>query len=343
MMNQLLKKAAFVLFLAAHMGVAYAQTTAQPGQLQREIRYLAEVLPGRYDNSEQLSFDASVGKTDMENGGHLRVHSQIRRVELPQFGEYVFYVEEYKHNDPTDIFRQRLYTLQVDAGENALRLTLHFFRDGKTYLGAHDDPALLDSLDVDGVMALEGCDVFIRRDTDWFAGAMKTKTCLFGDGDNRRYSDYQLRVSKQQYWFRDRILSAVTDEPLEEVADFSWHQLERARQFACMIDVPKEPGGRPNFTQHYITIHDQGGRFAFTHPDGRAMNLQMGHTWGVGMQRETFYIAVLDSDPSKPTIVYGWGEPGADRIGVNPGYLRIQCDLATDKVRELQRSLRSGS
>lgn len=311
--------------------------------LERELEYLMAFWPGDYDNREQLQFDFNVGKRTVEDGGHVRIHSQIRRVELPAFGPYVLYVEEYKHNDPGQIFRQRLYELSADESEGAIRLKLHFFKDGDTLLGAHRDPSKLSDLTRDDTAVLDGCDVLIRRDGDQLAGAMNAKTCVFGDGEDRRYSDYQLRLEPGRYWFRDRILSYATDEPLEEVAGFSWHQLEQARRFVCMIDFPREPGGRPVVTHHYIHTHDQGGTFAFQHPDGRDMVFTMRNNWSYGMQRETLVIVVQEGDEMGPTLVYAWGEPGADRIGVNPGYLRIQCDLDTPRNIRLQQGLRPDS
>lgn len=334
--------------LASCLALALAQTTAAAEErrftlLERELEYLVTIWPGDYDNREQLAFDATVGKKDLDSGGHLRVHSQIRRVEVPALGDYVLYVEEYKHNDPAAIFRQRLYVLSADEAEKAIRLKLMFFKDGKSFLGAHHDPTLLARLNNNAVSSLEGCDVFIRRDGDGLAGSMKPKTCVFGEGDKRRYSDYQLRVTADQYWFRDRILNAASDEVMEQVAGFSWHQLEQARWFSCMIDFPKKTDGPPNVTHHYVKMHDQGGTFPFTHPDGRDMVLTMRNTWSFGMQRETFVIVVQQGDESGPTLVYAWGNPGADRIGVNPGYLRVQCDSDTPQQVQLQHWLRPDS
>lgn len=311
--------------------------------LERELETLVAMWPGGYDNREQLQFDADVGKRDMDSGGHLRVHSQIARVEVPSLGEYVLYVEEYKDNDPSSIFRQRLYVLSADEAEQAIRVKLLFFRDGSPYLGAHRKLELLEDISPADVSSLEGCDVFIRREGDWYEGAMKRKTCLFGEGETRRYSDYQLRVFQHGYWFRDRIISAANDEPLEQVAGFSWHQLQRARWFTCMVDFPRPSGGPPSVTHHYIKLHDQGGIFPFTHPDGRDMVLTMRNNWSYGMQRETFVIVVHQGDEAGPTLVYAWGNPGADRIGVNPGYLRVQCDLNTPQQVQLQQWLRPDS
>ena len=311
--------------------------------VERELEYLMEIWPGDHDNREQLQFDSDVGKKSLETDGHLRVHGQISRVYLPAFGEYVLYVEEYKNNDPSSIFRQRLYEVSADEEEGAIRIKLHFFKDGEEFLGAHDAPSKLKGLTRDDTMVLDGCDIFLRRDGDVLAGGMKTKECVFGEDSAKRYSDYQLRVGETGYWFRDRTLSFATDEQLEGVADFSWHQLERARWFSCMVDFPKKDGGPPVNTIDYVRIHDQGGTYPFTYRDGREMVFTFRNTWSYGMQRETLVVVVQDKDETGPTLVYGWGQPGSDRIGVNPGWIRLQCDLDTEKLVKFQNWLRPDS
>ncbi len=311
--------------------------------MERELEYLMEIFPGDFDNREQLQLLSNVGQTEYKATGVVRVHGQISRVDLPAFGEYVLYVEEYRDNDPSNTFRQRLYELSADEEEKAIRIKLHFFRDGKKYLGAHDNPSLLDGLTRDDTTVLDGCDVFLRRDVDALAGSMKHKICVFGEGDERRYSDYQLRVSEDSYWFRDRIQYYDTDETLDEFGPFTWHQLERARWFRCMIDFPYEDGGRSINTVDYVRIHDQGGTYPFEYRDGRDMVFTFRNNWSYGMQRETLVIVIQEGDETGPTLVYAWGQPGADRIGVNPGWIRLQCDLDTEKMAKFQDWLRPDS
>lgn len=174
------------------------------------------------------------------------------------------------------------------------------------------------------------------------SGTTEENSCLSYE-DEQHYHDYQVRIAKEQYWFRERLLDAETDAVIKQIADFSWHQLERVRWFACMIDFPGEPGGLPNVTHHYIKIHDQGGAFSFAHADGRPMILTMRNTWSYGMQRESFVIAVQEGDESGRTIVYSWGSPNSDRIGLNPGHMRVQCDLDTPKNVKMQNWLRPNS
>ena len=57
--------------------------------MERELEYLMELWPGDFDNREQLMFDRDARKTSLETGQHMRLHAQIRRVDVPAFGDYV--------------------------------------------------------------------------------------------------------------------------------------------------------------------------------------------------------------------------------------------------------------
>ncbi len=319
------------------MGVAEAQERRYT-LLERELEYLMAVWPGDYDNREQVQHDADVGKPTYDSGAHLRVHGQIRRVDLPAFGPYVLYVEEYKDDNPASIFRQRLYELSADENENAVRIKLHFFDDRQKGLDAHNDPSILDGITRDNTTTLAGCDVFLKRDGYVLSGGMKRGDCAFGQGEDRRYSEYQLRVGEDGYSFRDHFVNAATGEEIEAVAGFQWHDLRRARWFQCMIDFPTNPDNPRDprqYTEHYVRIHDQGGVFSFTYPDGRAMTLSMRNRWSYGMQRDSFVIKIHDGGEPDPDLVYAWAQPGDDRIGMNPGWIRVQCDLDTPQNRRL--------
>ncbi len=331
------------------LGVGFAAIVSANAQerrytlLERELEYLMEIWPGTFDNREQVQFDADTGKPSYESGAHLRVHGQISQIDLPQFGAHVLYVEEYKNDDPKDIFRQRLYELSADESEKAIRIKLHFFNDEKKWLGAHNDPSILHGLTRGDTNTNPGCDVLLRRDGTVLAGGIKQGACAGGEGAERVYSEYQLRIGEDGYAFRDRFVSTESGEEAEAVAGFQWHDLRRARWFQCMIDFPYEAGKPAMYTEHYARVHDQGGIFSFTHPDGRPMTLSMRNRWSYGMQRDSFVIKVHDGGEPAPDLVYAWGSPGDDRIGLNPSWIRVQCDLDTPLNRILQQNLRPDS
>jgi hypothetical protein len=73
------------------------------------------------------------------------------------------------------------------------------------------------------------------------------------------------------------------------------------------------------------------------------MAISMRNRWSYGMDRETLVIKVHDGGEPGPYLTYGWAEPGADWIGVNAGWIRVQCDRDTARNRQLQDDLRPGS
>jgi len=317
--------------------------SAPMGFLDMDLAYLMNLWPGEYDNREQVQFDSDAGRKDEASGAHFRIHSSVKRASVPALGPNVLYVEEYRDNDPAKIFRQRLYTLAVDKEAKAIPVQLHFFKDGKPYIGAARDPARLMGVTAADLTTLDGCDLFLNRDADAIAGGMRTKTCVFGAEGNKRYADYRVRLSADQYWFSDRSRDAVTDALLEPKSELTPFVLERARMFVCMVDFPVTPGKPQMRTDAYVVIHDQGGTYPFKHADGREMVMTLRNNWSYGMQRETLVAVIQNRDERGPTLAYGWSQGGADRIGVNPTWMRVQCDLDTPENRKFQQDLRSDS
>ena len=328
-------KTTVILLFSIGLGILVTGTAAQERSytlIERDLEYLVNLWPGDYQNREQVQVEATFSRPEPSAGGIERVHAQIRQVNLESFGDYVLYVEEFRNNDPSDVTRQRLYVLTADEAENAIRIRQHLLPEEARFSGAQKNLDGLGDLEPGDTVTLEGCDLLIRRDGDWLAGSVQLDTCPSDRPGRSSEASYEIRVSADQYWFRD-----------PDFGTPAWHQLERARWFTCMIDFPREEGGAPVVTHHYIKLHDQGGTFAFTHPDGRDMVLTMRNTWSYGMQRESFAIVVQEGDESGRTLVYAWGNPGADRIGMNPGYLRVQCDLDTPEHVRMQHALRPDS
>ncbi len=87
------------------------------------------------------------------------------------------------------------------------------------------------------------------------------------------------------------------------------------------------------YTDKYIVLHDQGGVFFFDYPDGRPMVLTLRNYGSFSLYRETLVVVIQERDETGPTLTYAWAEIGADRIGFNPSWMRVQCDLDTPANR----------
>jgi len=310
---------------------------------EREIAYLQNIWPGEYDNVEQLDFDKYSDRKDPASGAHLRMHTFLRAVDLPQFGPNVFYQETYQNDDPNDIYKQHIYALSpMDNGHSILIKTFSFATT-KATLGLDKELKLSKSLQPNSPQFEKGCEMILEREGMAFVGRTRDVACHKNPEHADQGIDFQIRISENEFWFRNQTRDLETNQLIEDPKALSWYQQVKSRCFACMIDFPREKGGRPVNTVHYIKIHDQGGKFEFDYTDGRHMVLGMRNTWSFGMQRETFVIFIQEENQKGKTLIYSWGNPGADRIGFNPGWIRVQCDLDTPKNNKLQQDLRPDS
>jgi len=99
--------------------------------LKRDFKRMMEWFPGRYDNQEQVYFNDNLNVPEDER--HERIHHIFTPVDLPDFPGETFYIEQYQNDDPTDVYRQRIYSFEPDFEENATRLTIYIPKDARTY------------------------------------------------------------------------------------------------------------------------------------------------------------------------------------------------------------------
>lgn len=323
-----------LLAIAGHSAIA---EEADVSYIDRELDFLMSIWPGDYDNQEQISLDSNAAAGQILGQG--RFHAVITPIEVTNIGAHAVYVEVSMEGDLTELYQQRIYVLEPDKATPAIRMKPYALKKPTNYKGAGWDAESLSKLNSKDLIKLHGCDLLLHRDDDSFYGVNNPETCVSHEQDG--FLSRSIRIARNKFSFNDQLTSGENGKIISSTV--KPRVLRRARWFACMIDVPKNTPGKSDYTQHYMRIHDQGGTYPFVHPDGRPMTLLMRNTWSYGMQRETFFIGVLEGDVNGKTLVYSWGMPGADRIGVNPGFVRIQCDLDKPGVLELQQGLRPDS
>lgn len=281
--------------------------------LEREIAYLQTIAPGEYDNWQQTNIERVWEKSGAGAGAGARLYATVESVDPSSLdgsaGVLALGIEVSRPGDAQAAHQRGAYLLSADEEKGVI--------EARAYVApaAANEAAPLERR--------ENCDLAIRRDLFSFVGESDRSDCT--------ELPRSLRVTADRLDIR----TSGSDE--------RWRRLRKAQRFVCMIDVPKDDPATANHTQHYVDLHDQGGSFDFVHPDGRNMQLLLGYDWSYGMQRDTLFVGVLDLDDNSRTLVYGWGEPGADRIGVNPGWIRVQCDLDSPENRQMQERLRPDS
>ena len=92
---------------------------------ERNLRIMAELLPGVYDNANQAYFDGS-RKLPLEDR-HARMSTTITRVEAPAFGRYAFLWVNRTDTPQGSVTSSRIATLAAGPGSDEVTLR-HYLR-----------------------------------------------------------------------------------------------------------------------------------------------------------------------------------------------------------------------
>ncbi len=314
-------------------------------QAERDLTVIAVMLPGTYDNREQVYFDGRLGVR--EEARHERVHSKIVRADLPAFGEYVFFVCDNYGTDYDNPHHLRLYVFSADNDAGAVRMRIYFLANGDLegrYDNAHLDLSLLTDRTPQNTPYAEGCDVFWRREAGQFHGKMAENACRYTGSDrSERIGDYEMMLSENALWIREYAHN-LSGNLVFGNPDGVPHKLTRARDFTCYADMPGVSGGRDiPFTRFdNLKITDQGGQARFTSEEDppriieinlRNVDWQMNNEIGAYTRDSlVMYISSRNQDGSPGEFFgYTFTQPDAERLGINLGFILVNCFMVSNR------------
>ena len=288
---------------------------------------LAQLWTGIYDISEELV--AGAEEDSPLAAVTERVQINVRRVTLPWLGTHVLYVEEYPFDEPFELRRRVLLSIEPErAADGSLRVR-QFTR--KT----SGNPAALTPDDIESVA---GCDLFLKREGAQFRGGTRGRKCLDTEGAERRWLDYRVVIGDGLFWYRKRRLTLPGDELAEEIAGFPHVDLDEARLFSCGISWAPSREKSPRKLIDNVDLHDRGGRARFRTPDGRELQLELhGRDWPLSEGRESLVLTLSDGKADSEPIASSWTSLGAARVGIDIGWLKIDCAPVVSETGE-QRS-----
>ena len=223
--------AGFALVLAC-LGAMPAKAQSP---LEQDLAQIMAWWPGSYNNDTQVAevearmgednFTGEVWRIDGSGmGGYLNVTSHYIRLDAPEIGENVLYVEEYRDGEPGETYRQRVYTLSVDEEEEVIRVNLANFKDREKYIGAYRDISMLDGITSDDLSPFPKiCDLIAEQRGNRYHMRMRTNACAFG---GQAFS-YEAVINGNAFWFRDKIVRLEDDTIVMTMANFNFHKLDR--------------------------------------------------------------------------------------------------------------------
>ncbi|NBU24422.1 MAG: hypothetical protein EBS39_02135 [Gammaproteobacteria bacterium] len=331
------------LFAVACLAAAGAltQTALAQGQDstagERDLRIMAELLPGTWDNVNQSYFD---GRRKLPaDDRHPRMSTVITRVEAPAFGRRVFLWVNRTETPTGPVTSWRLATLEAGPGGDEVTMR-HYLR-----MQGEITAAELATLRPQDLRRTEGCDYVFKRRADQFRGTQGPKACRFEWEGQQVYTDNTIEISRTSLFFHDHKFVAKTGKRITGVASGEPFWLERARSFHCYIDVPGVGGGVdiPFERFDHILLHDKGGMHwvkSTAHPErsleAREIGLYLRSvTWHVlneandYFNRNSLVLSVLEKLPDGSTKEHGYAftDPGAERIAINLKWMLGNCAI----------------
>jgi hypothetical protein len=149
---------------------------------------IARMLPGTYTNAAQL---ASVD----ESTESFALTTIIKPMSNPALGETLYYLEEYKNNDPSAVARIRIYSFVLEDG--VVRLHLLNPTDVEALHGAHADLSRAERLTPEDIqLDRDNCMLDITRLNDTLVARMDSHTCDVLD----TWVDYELIIDQAGTW-----------------------------------------------------------------------------------------------------------------------------------------------
>ena len=258
---------------------------------------------------------------------HEHIHSIFEPVDLPWMGENVFFVKQYFDNDPSKVYRQRIYNFSENKKEKAIQLDIYSFKDkslDSIYINAHKDKSILTQLNKEQLTASPGCEVFWQKNKDHFIGFMKPRACNFISkrSGKRIFITDSLMLNDKEMWIRDE----AEDEDGKYVFGHKAkipHRLRKVEYYTGWAAAKKE-GAKEMDAIRGLQFHNQGDRQKIKFSDGSETGYEarLGQLI-YGKNLEILQIAVFKSGEEVP-INYIWADMDSHRIGINmKGFFQI--------------------
>lgn len=300
----------------------------------RDLGLLAKWFEGEYDNDEQLWVEARQdwwGKADEKHG---RMHAIHKRIKADSIGKYVFYIEEYMDDDPTNVGRQRIVSFEsLGEKKQGIVMKLYFLKDATKYLMASEThKTMLENVTMESLFGLDGCDVIFQRVGQQFQGSMGDKACQFGKGDELRYSVHDMTISEGEYWRVDRTFLVKDNSFWKGHPNAEPHKMRKAKIYTCDVSFYEKAyylPGEKDKSYKGLKVHDQGGTAYLLNPvDGKTYFVQLRNKQYpfYDLEDSDFFFLRFKEKGAQASTALAFAAPGATKVGFQINWASATCE-----------------
>ena len=280
--------------------------------MERQCDLMMEWLTGEFDNNYQVEEERSVKKP--AELSHIRLHSIFAPVSLPEIGSRVLYVKQYMNDDPNQIYRERIYSIEARGQEICLRI----WRPGTQVIrDMHLNEEVLDALDCKGLDEMKSCEVYWTfSEESGFRGSVRPGARFLSERSGKEMTiygeltltDYQLDLGETL----EAVDGSLKMAPPGGVPYMLW----KARPMRLFGFVRDDAG---NYLRAQSEVsHDQGGVLH--------LKDQAGKDLGYSIKVEQLLYGIKEEKPilkfsirrtSDGSLRYVWADSSTETIGLN--------------------------
>jgi len=323
-MENLMRVLLLILFFITQ--VSFAQDQAP---LQRDLMIIAELLPGTYDNVEQVYFDKRL-KLESEKK-HQRIHSEIRAFSNRHLGKHIFFVHDYFFGP--GVYVPKILKLEIDENRQSIRMKTYSFKKEEydKYKNTLSDPSLLKDLSLENLITDPQCDLFWIAIVHGYHATREDESCIVKNDDIQYYELKEMMLDDRSLWVTNNL--EKINKPKSKNYYKSAFKLLRARWFNCSMTFSDKKN--PEIISP-IRLHDQGGEYFVKRPTEEKTQREIGIKlrnvdWAMnntdsGFTNDVFVMYVVERNGNVETnLPYTWGAPEETSVGINLQWLLASC------------------
>jgi len=299
--------------------------TAAPMDLDGDLARLSEWFAGEWDNYEQVYLEKEAAADASIKPSHERIHLLFRPVDVPALEGRVFFARQTLDDDPSRLFRVRLYHFVVDKHAKAIRLDQYSFLQEAAWRNAHLTPEKFGALTIKELKYSPDCAVYFQRQArNVYRGSTVTGACTVESerlGKSVILEDH-IELGAETL----SILSSARDESGKLIygnVDGVPHRHRKVRFFDGWIviyrgDRTANPNAKERNTMRNVVLHSEGRVVPVIWEDGRrsGYSLQLAR---LSYQNEKMHLLTLKllDDATGQAVSYAWADPSTQHIGLN--------------------------
>ncbi len=308
---------------------ACASTPPSPdtnNSLARDAELFHQWFAGEYDNNEQV-WQQDVDEIPKEDQ-HEHIHHIFLPVNAPEIGKKTYFVKQFMDNDPSKIYRMRLYKFTEDEPSNSIKLTIYTFLEEEKYTNSDTNPALLADLTSAELKTSDGCEVYWRLQDDYFEGTMLDKACFFYSERSKKniYITDTLKLTDTEIWIGDKAFDEEGNKIFGRDEQHKNRKVTYYKGWASYVPS-KVIEGSSDEEWAFIPIrnlHNEGDIVKLIDKNGvnTGYSIELSKLTYQNTKTSILKLGLIDNATDK-TITYIWADIEAPRIGMNLRWMQV--------------------